>query len=52
MILSAFLVDFKCMWVQSGLADLKKHPTHAFLLMADFLRILKITHFVGFLKDF
>ena len=28
MILSAFLVDLKCMWFKSGLADLEKHQTH------------------------
>ena len=52
MILSAFLIDMKCMWVQSGQADLEKHQTHAFLLMVDFLRIFKITHVLRFLKDF
>ena len=41
MILSAFLIDLKCRWLQSGLADLKKHKTLAILLMVDFLRILK-----------
>ena len=45
MILSAFLIDLKCTWLQSGLANLEKHQTRAFLLMVDFLRILKITHF-------
>ena len=53
MILSAFLVDLKCRWLQSGLADLKKkHQTLAILFMADVLRIFKITHFLRFLKDF
>ena len=37
MILSAFLIDLKCMWLQSGLADLEKHQTPAFLLMVDCL---------------
>ena len=45
MILSAILINLKCMWLQSGLGDLEKHQTHAFLLIVDFLRILKITHF-------
>ena len=26
MILSAFLIEFKCMWLLSGLADLEKTP--------------------------
>ena len=45
MILRAFLIDLKCRWLQSGLAELGKHKTLAFLLMVDFLRIFKITHF-------
>ena len=45
MILSAFLIDLKCMWQQSRLADLEKHQTLAFLLVVDFLHIFKITHF-------
>ena len=45
MILSAFLIDLKCRWFQSGLAELEKHKTLAVLLMIDFLRIFKITHF-------
>ena len=48
----AFLIGLKCRLLQSGLADLEKHQTHAFLLMVDFLRICKITHFLKFLKDF
>ena len=36
MILSAFLIDLKCRWLQSGLAVLEKHQTHSFLLMVDF----------------
>ena len=52
MILRAFLIDLKCRWLQSGLADLEKHQTLAFLLMVNFLRIFKITHFLRFLKDF
>ena len=35
-ILRALLIDLKCMCLQSGLADLKKHKTLAFLLMEDF----------------
>ena len=45
MILSAFLIDLKRRWLQSGLANLEKHQTDAFLLMVDFLRIFKITYF-------
>ena len=52
MILSAFLVDLKCRWLQPGLADLEKHQTLAFLLMVNSLSIFKITHFLRFLKDF
>ena len=52
MILSAFLIDLKCRSLQSGLTDLEKHKTFAFLLMIDFLRVFKITHFLKFLKDF
>ena len=44
MILSAFWMKLKCKWLQSGLANLVKHQTLAFLLMADFLRIFEITH--------
>ena len=36
MILSAFLIDLKCRSLQSGLIDLEKHKTFAFLLMVDF----------------
>ena len=49
MILSAFWIKLKCRCLQSGLADLEKHQTLAFLLMADFLRIFEITHFLRFL---
>ena len=52
MILSAFLIDLKRRWLQSGLVELEKHKTLAFLLMVDFLRIFKITHFLKILKDF
>ena len=45
MILSAFLTILKCRSLQSGLIDLEKHKTFAFLLMIDFLRVFKITHF-------
>ena len=45
MISSAFLIDLKRRWLQSGLADLEKHQTLSFLLMVDFLSIFKITHF-------
>ena len=48
MILSAFLVDLKCRSLQSGLTNLEKHKTFAFLLMVDFLRVFKITHFFNF----
>ena len=50
--LSAFWIDFKCRWLQSGLADSEKHQTLAFLLMVGFLRIFKITNFLKILKDF
>ena len=45
MILCAFLIDLKRRWLQSGLAEFEKHKTLASLLMVDFLRIFKITHF-------
>ena len=45
MILGAFLIDLKCRWLQSGLADLEKHKILPFLLMVDFLRTFKIPHF-------
>ena len=46
MILSGFLIDLKCMWLQSGLTDLEKHQTLAFLLMVDFYAfLLNITFF-------
>ena len=48
MILSAFLIDLKVRWLQSGLIDLEKHKTFAFLLMVDFLHVFKITHFLYF----
>ena len=41
MILSAFLIDLKFRWLQSGLANLEKHQTLAFLLMVYFYAILK-----------
>ena len=44
-ILSAFLIELKCRWLQSGLADYEKHQTLAFLLMVVVLRIFEITHF-------
>ena len=52
MILSIFLIDLKCRWLQSGLADLEKHQTLAILIMVKSLRIFKITRFLRFLKDF
>ena len=52
MLLNAFLIDLKCMWLQSGLADLEKHQTLAFLLIVDFLRICKITHFLKIFERF
>ena len=45
MILRAFLIDLKCRWLQSDLADLEKHHALAFLIVVEFLRIFKITHF-------
>ena len=41
MILSAFLINLKCSWLQSGLVDMETHITLAFLVMVDFLRIFK-----------
>ena len=41
MILGAFLIDLKCRWLQSGLADLEKHKQIQFLLMVDFYALLK-----------
>ena len=52
MISSAFLIDLKCRSLQSGLTELEKHKTFAFLLMIDFLRLFKITHFLNFFKVF
>ena len=52
MILSAFLIELKCRWLQSGLADFEKHQTFAFLLMVDFVRIFEITHFLRVFQDF
>ena len=40
-ILSAFLIDSKCRWLQSGLADLEKHQTIAFLFMVIFYAFFK-----------
>ena len=37
MILSAFLIDLKSWWLQSGLADFEKHQTPALFLMVHFL---------------
>ena len=45
MILSEFLIDLKRSWLQSGLADLEKHQTLAFLHVVDVLHIFKITYF-------
>ena len=41
MILSAFLINLKCWWLQSGLADFEKHQTPASLLMVQ--KPLRIT---------
>ena len=41
MILSAFLIDLKCKWLQSGQAALEKHQTLAFLLILDFYAFLR-----------
>ena len=45
MILREFFIYLKCRWLQSGLADLEKRKILPFLLMVDFLRTFKITHF-------
>ena len=50
MILSEFLIDLKCRWLHSGLANMEKHQTIAILSMVDFLCIFKMTHFFRFLK--
>ena len=50
MILSAFLIDSKCRSLKSGLTDLEKHKTFAFLLMVDFFTVFKITHFLKIFK--
>ena len=51
--LSSILIDLKCRWLQSSIADLKENPqTFAYLRIADFLCMFKITHFLRFLKDF
>ena len=49
-ILSAFLIVWKCRWLLSVLADLEKHQKHAFLIMVIFFCIFKITHFWIFFK--
>ena len=41
MILSGLLINLKCRWLKSGLADLEKHQTLAFLLMVDFYAFFK-----------
>ena len=52
MILSAFLIGLKCRWLQSGVADLEKHHTLAFLLMVDFLSIFKVLTFYEIFERF
>ena len=42
MIWIAFLIDLKCRWLQSGLANSEKHKTVAFLLMVEFFEFLKL----------
>ena len=46
MILSAFLIDLKCRWLQSG-----KTPNACLSAYGRFLRVFKITHFLRFFKD-
>ena len=41
MILREFLIALKCRSLQTGLTDLEKHKTFAFLLMIDFYAFLK-----------
>ena len=48
MILRAFLIDLKGRRLQSGLVDMEKHQTLAFLLMVNILHIFKITLFLDF----
>ena len=50
MIFECIFDRFEVQVLHSGLADLEKHQTLAFLLMIDFLRIFKITPFLSFLK--
>ena len=53
MIWSAFFIDLKCRWLQSVLADLKKHQTLAFFPYGRFItHFQNNTFFLRFLKDF
>ena len=38
-VLSVVVIKLKCRWLQTGLADLKKHQTLEILLMVNFLRV-------------
>ena len=37
-VFGALFIELNCRWLQTGLADLKKHQTLEILLMTDFLR--------------
>ena len=52
MIFSAFLIDLNCRCYSLVYPTWKKHQTLAFLLMVEFLRIFKKTHFWIFWEDF
>ena len=47
MILSAFLINLKCRWLQSSLL-----PNTCIFAYGRFFHIFKITHFLKFWKDF
>ena len=46
----ALFIKFNYRWLQTGLADLKKHQTLEIVLMTDFLRFFKTLHIPRFLK--
>ena len=46
----AVFIEMKCRWLQTGLADLKKHQTLEILLMTDFFTNFLKSNFLRFLK--
>ena len=40
-VLGEGVIELKCRWLQTGLADLQKHQILEILLMTDFLRIFR-----------